>query len=73
MAADDTDSRVYTVLVNHEEQYSLWLKSQPIPNGWRATGQEGTKEACLDYVGRVWTDMTPLSLRANREDRARSA
>lgn len=63
MSSEETDSRVYTVLVNHEEQYSLWLKSRPIPKGWRSTGQEGSKEACLEYVSEVWTDMTPLSLR----------
>jgi MbtH protein len=63
MSAEETDTRMYTVLVNHEEQYSLWLKSQPIPQGWRATGQEGPKDACLAYVGKVWTDMRPLSLR----------
>ena len=63
MSGEETDTRVYTVLVNHEEQYSLWLKSQPVPRGWRATGQEGSKEACLAYVREVWTDMTPLSLR----------
>jgi len=63
MSGEEADTRVYTVLVNHEEQYSLWLKSQPIPKGWRATGQEGSKEACLAYVGEVWTDMRPLSLR----------
>jgi MbtH protein len=60
-AAEDT--RTYTVLVNDEEQYSLWLAELAIPGGWRSTGQVGLKQECLDYVRRVWTDLRPLSLR----------
>lgn len=60
-AAEDT--RTYTVLVNNEEQYSLWLAELAIPGGWRSTGQVGSKQECLDYVRRVWTDLRPLSLR----------
>jgi MbtH protein len=60
-AAEDT--RTYTVLVNDEEQYSLWLAELAIPGGWRSTGQVGPKQECLDYVRRVWTDLRPLSLR----------
>ncbi len=60
-AAEDT--RTYTVLVNDEEQYSLWLAELAIPGGWRGTGQVGSKQECLDYVRRVWTDLRPLSLR----------
>ena len=59
--ADDT--RTYIVLVNHEEQYSLWFKGKRIPDGWREVGKEGTKEECSHYVDEVWTDMRPLSLR----------
>jgi MbtH protein len=65
MTEQDNDVRRYTVLVNHEEQYSLWLAAKPIPNGWRSTGQEGSKEDCLKYVDEVWTDMRPLSLRTH--------
>jgi MbtH protein len=57
------DTRTYTVLVNDEEQYSLWLADLQIPAGWRAAGKTGTKQECLDYVRAVWTDMRPLSLR----------
>lgn len=57
------DTRTYTVLVNDEEQYSLWLAELRIPAGWRAVGKVGTKQECLDYVNEVWTDMRPLSLR----------
>jgi MbtH protein len=60
---DDEDTRLYTVLVNDEEQYSLWLKDKPVPAGWRAVGKEGTKDECSKYVDEVWVDMRPLSLR----------
>ncbi len=59
----DEDERVYCVLVNDEEQYSLWLHGKPVPAGWRAAGFEGSKDACASYVDSVWTDMRPLSLR----------
>ena len=57
------DTRTYVVLVNHEEQYSLWLHGKEIPNGWKEARGPGSKEECLAYVREVWTDMTPLSLR----------
>jgi MbtH protein len=57
------DTRTYIVLVNHEEQYSLWLADREIPAGWSAVGTPGSREECLAYVEQVWTDMTPLSLR----------
>ncbi len=64
MASDQSeDTRTYTVLVNDEEQYSLWLAELRIPAGWRAVGKTGTKQECLDYVNELWTDMRPLSLR----------
>ncbi|SCG71161.1 MbtH protein [Micromonospora halophytica] len=56
----------YAVLVNHEEQYSLWPESAELPPGWRDVGVHGTKEECLAHIDRVWTDMRPLSLRALR-------
>jgi MbtH protein len=60
---DDEDLRVYTVLVNQEEQYSIWLADAAIPAGWSAVGKTGTKTECLAHIGAVWTDMRPLSLR----------
>lgn len=64
MAGDEgEDTQRYTVLVNDEEQYSLWLAEVDIPGGWRAAGKTGTKQECLDYVRAVWTDLRPLSLR----------
>lgn len=59
----DEHQEMYSVLVNHEEQYSLWPSYKPVPLGWRAVGKERTKEECLAYIEEVWTDMRPLSLR----------
>jgi MbtH protein len=57
------DKTVYIVVVNHEEQYSIWPEAKPVPAGWRTAGQRGSKAECLAFIGRVWTDMTPASLR----------
>ncbi len=57
------DNTIYRVVVNHEEQYSIWLAEREIPAGWRDTGKSGVKSECLKYIGQVWTDMRPLSLR----------
>lgn len=54
---------MYIVLINHEEQYSLWPSYKPVPLGWKKVGQEQTKEKCLAYIDEVWTDMRSLSLR----------
>jgi len=59
----DGEAEIYTVLVNHEGQYSLWLKRNAVPRGWQAAGKDGRKADCLEYVKTVWTDMTPLSIR----------
>jgi MbtH protein len=53
----------FAVLINDEEQYSLWPVTKQVPNGWRKTGKEGTKEECGAYVNTVWTDMRPLTAR----------
>lgn len=53
----------YYVVLNDEEQYSIWPKAREIPGGWRKDGFSGTKEECLDYIEKTWTDMRPLSLR----------
>lgn len=67
MSRDEEDDREYRVLVNEEEQYSLWLAALDIPRGWRDTGKLGKRADCLAYVGEVWTDMRPLSLRKHME------
>ena len=53
----------YTVVVNDEEQYSIWPAGRVLPPGWYAAGVEGPKQVCLDHIEQVWTDMRPLSLR----------
>lgn len=63
MSDEAEDTRTYTVLINAEEQYSLWPQDLAIPAGWRCVGKVGSKQECLDYVQSVWTDMRPLSLR----------
>lgn len=55
---------VHIVVVNDEEQYSVWWEDQEPPAGWRPTGFRGTRQECLDEIARVWTDMRPASLRA---------
>jgi len=62
MAADN-DDRTYRVVVNHEEQYSIWSAERELPAGWTATGFEGAREDCLAHIDEVWTDMRPKSLR----------
>ncbi len=63
----ETQSEQFVVLINHEEQYSLWPRTKEIPAGWRATGMEGSKDACVGYVDETWTDMRPLSLRRSMD------
>ncbi|MBI3447566.1 MAG: MbtH family protein [Acidobacteria bacterium] len=64
MFSDDPDDKtIYRVVVNHEEQYSIWPADRDIPAGWREAGKSGTKAECLAHVKEVWTDMRPLSLR----------
>ena len=55
--------KVYTVLVNEEGQYSIWLKSLQVPDGWESEGFEGSEEQCLEHVNQTWVDMRPLSAR----------
>jgi MbtH protein len=61
--------RSYRVVVNHEEQYSIWPTDQEIPTGWWPEGTSGTKAACLERVEQVWTDMRPRSLRESIDAR----
>lgn len=57
------DDTVFAVVINHEEQYSIWPSYKAIPAGWTATGMRGKKAECLAHIDEVWTDMRPLSLR----------
>ncbi len=60
---EQEEAREYKVVVNHEEQYSIWPADQENPLGWNDAGKSGKKSACLVYIKEVWTDMRPLSLR----------
>jgi MbtH protein len=51
------------VVVNDEEQYSTWPAHKVPPAGWRGVSYEGSREECLAYIEKIWTDMRPLSVR----------
>ena len=67
MSDDEDDGTTYDVVVNHEEQYSIWPSDRDLPPGWRKEGTSGTRSACLDHIEVVWTDMRPLSARRAAE------
>ena len=60
---DEDDKTIYKVVINHEEQYSIWPADRENPLGWKDVGKEGAKQECLDYIEEVWTDITPLRVR----------
>ncbi len=62
---------LYKVVINHEEQYSIWPAHREQAPGWRDAGKSGTKEECLAHIKEVWTDMRPLSLRRSMDGAAR--
>lgn len=62
----------YRVVVNHEEQYSLWPIDRDSPTGWRDAGKVGTKEECLAFIEDVWTDLRPQSLRQQMDREPRT-
>ena len=70
MNGDFEDQTIYKVVVNHEEQYSIWPVDRETPLGWNDAGYSGTKDECLAYIKEVWTDMRPLSLRKKMEEKA---
>jgi len=59
----DDEKTVFDVVVNHEEQYSIWPDFKELPLGWKKVGKQGNKADCLAYINEVWTDIRPLSLR----------
>lgn len=60
---DEGAEKTYMVVVNHEEQYSIWPVGNGLPLGWKNAGIEGSKEHCLNVINEIWKDMRPLSLR----------
>lgn len=67
------DDALYTVVINSEEQYSIWPAGSEIPSGWRDAGKTGTKQECLEYIEKVWIDMRPKSLRQKMEQAEQGA
>ena len=67
------DNTIYKVVVNHEEQYSIWPAEKENPLGWKDVGKVGPKPECLAYIKEVWMDMRPLSLRKKMEEGIRKA
>ena len=65
-----TQPELFTVVVNHEEQYAIWPADKELPEKWRKVGITASKEECLAYIRRVWVDMRPLRVR-KRYDQAR--
>ena len=70
---EQEDMTIYKVVVNHEEQYSIWPAERENALGWKDGGKSGLKAECLAYIKEVWTDMRPLSLRKHMEEVARQA
>lgn len=69
MSADEhEDKTLYKVVVDHEEQYSMWPADHENPLGWKEVGISGTKEECLAYIKEVGTDMRPESLREKMKE-----
>lgn len=62
MGIDDADT-IFQVVVNDQDQYSIWFAERDLPAGWTAVGNCGTKQKCLEYIEKVWTDMRPRSVR----------
>ncbi|GAA4975805.1 MbtH family protein [Actinoplanes utahensis] len=58
-------TEIYQVVVNHEEQYSVWAADRPLPAGWTSEGTTGDRDACLAHIAAIWTDMRPLSVRSD--------
>ncbi len=71
--SDDEDTRTYAVVVNDEEQYSIWPADRELPGGWHHEGLTGTRDQCLAHIDQVWTDMRPLSLRRWMQQQASAA
>jgi MbtH protein len=69
---DTQDTRPHVVVVNDEEQYSIWPAGRELPAGWRRDGFTGTEEECLAHIEETWTDMRPASLRQWMSDRERA-
>ena len=70
MSDEREDTTTYEVVMNDEEQYSIWPADRDNALGWKDAGKSGTKAECLEHIKQVWTDMRPLSLRKKLEAQA---
>ena len=70
--SDSEDTTIYKVVMNQEEQYSIWPEHRENPPGWTDVGKAGPKAECLAYIEEVWTDMRPLSLRKKMEEMSKT-
>lgn len=69
----DRDNEIFIVLVNHEDQYSIWPHWKETPGGWSVVpGVQGDKQAVLEFIEKTWTDMRPRSLRLWMKEQAAS-
>jgi MbtH protein len=68
MDNETEDKLIYIAVINIEEQYSIWPEHKPVPRGWRDAGKRGLKGEVLRWIGEVWTDMRPLSVRRQIEE-----
>jgi MbtH protein len=57
----------FKVVINDEEQYSIWPVDKANPSGWHDANKAGTKDECLNFIQKAWVDMRPLSLRCHSE------
>jgi MbtH protein len=72
MSENQVAEQQFKVVINHEEQYSIWPLDRDNPLGWRDAGPVGSKEACLDEIAKLWTDMRPLSLRKKMDEQSKA-
>jgi MbtH protein len=68
---DVEDTKTYRVVVNGEDQYSIWLADRDLPNGWSDAGKVGSRAECLAFVAETWTDMRPRTVREQLKNEQR--
>lgn len=67
-ANEKTDDEEFDVVVNDEQQYSIWPRGKEIPGGWQKISVTGSRAHCLEQISLIWTDMRPLSLRGHTKN-----
>ncbi len=64
---------LWKIVVNIEDQYSVWPEGKEMPYGWREEGKSGSKEECLKHIEEIWTDMRPRSLKEAMIEKEKNA